>query len=294
MDDLNAKQQAFVQEYLISRNGSQAYIRAGYRVKNADVAKSAAARLLTNVNVAAAVAQGQKAAQERAEIKLDDVIKQLWHIATVDRTAITAYRIGACRYCWGIEHHYQWKTPREYSEAIEQHILKGEAYQANHPAPEQEGGYGYNITRAPYPGCPECNGLGTPYTRFLDTDLMTPEQRVIFNGVKKTTTGLQYMLADRIKALEALGKHFGLSGKKRDEATSSLSQALADIASRGSTMPIAEPASASVASFDTGGEDYDAFLAGRGAESDEGIEVHDAQKAFIIKQGSSRATLPRR
>ena len=48
---LTPKQKAFCDEYLIDLNATQAYIRAGYAVKDESVAKVNASRLLTNANV---------------------------------------------------------------------------------------------------------------------------------------------------------------------------------------------------------------------------------------------------
>lgn len=73
MSSLSPKQQLFIDEYLIDLNATQAAIRAGYSAKTA---KQQASRLLTNVNITAAVA---KAKQERSEVtKIDAewVLKQ--------------------------------------------------------------------------------------------------------------------------------------------------------------------------------------------------------------------------
>lgn len=52
---LNSKQQRFAEEYVIDLNATAAYWRAGYKPKDDHVAKVAASRLLTNVNVKAEV-----------------------------------------------------------------------------------------------------------------------------------------------------------------------------------------------------------------------------------------------
>ena len=52
-DPLTPKQQAFVDEYLISGNQTQAYIKAGYSPKSA---APNAVRMMENENVRAAVA----------------------------------------------------------------------------------------------------------------------------------------------------------------------------------------------------------------------------------------------
>lgn len=45
---------------------------------------------------------------------------------------------------------------------------------------------------------------------------------------------------DRMKALELLGKHFGLGNKREEESVDRLSQALQEIAARGSAQPIGQ------------------------------------------------------
>lgn len=48
---LTPKQQLFADEYIKSGNATEAYIKAGYQVKNQGSSKAAASRLLTNVNL---------------------------------------------------------------------------------------------------------------------------------------------------------------------------------------------------------------------------------------------------
>lgn len=48
---LTAKQRLFADEYIKSGNATEAYIKAGYSVKNNGSAKAASSRLLTNVNL---------------------------------------------------------------------------------------------------------------------------------------------------------------------------------------------------------------------------------------------------
>jgi phage terminase small subunit len=78
---LNPKQRRFVAEYLVDLNATQAAIRAGYAKKNADVTGP---RLLGNVGVSKAVAEGIEKRQERLEVKADDVLRELLRIAMAD------------------------------------------------------------------------------------------------------------------------------------------------------------------------------------------------------------------
>ena len=78
---LTAKQQRFVDEYLIDLNATQAAIRAGYSPKTAD---QQASRLLTNVKVRQYLAQRQGERAERTEITQDMVLKELAKIGFSD------------------------------------------------------------------------------------------------------------------------------------------------------------------------------------------------------------------
>lgn len=81
--NLTAKQQRFVDEYLIDLNATAAYKRAGYKATGHS-AESAAARLLSNVEVAKAIAQAQEKRQERTFITADRVLQELARIAFFD------------------------------------------------------------------------------------------------------------------------------------------------------------------------------------------------------------------
>ena len=78
---LTPRQAAFVREYLVDLNATQAAIRAGY---SEDTAKQQGARLLTNADVLAAVDAGK--AQRAAELKVtaSDVVRILLKEATAD------------------------------------------------------------------------------------------------------------------------------------------------------------------------------------------------------------------
>jgi phage terminase small subunit len=72
---LNPKQEHFVAEYLIDLNATQAAIRAGYSKKTA---KSQGQRLLTNVDIAAAVVRAQGDRTERTNITQDYVLESIF------------------------------------------------------------------------------------------------------------------------------------------------------------------------------------------------------------------------
>jgi len=75
---LSDKQQAFAREYLVDRNATQAAIRAGY---SPATAKQQGARLLTNVDVRAAVNRGETAIAEKTELTVLSITNRLLTIA---------------------------------------------------------------------------------------------------------------------------------------------------------------------------------------------------------------------
>lgn len=78
---LTAKQQRFVDEYLIDLNATQAAIRAGFSAKTA---RQAGNRLLTNVDIQQAIQAGMEARSGRVAITQDMVLRELAKIGFSD------------------------------------------------------------------------------------------------------------------------------------------------------------------------------------------------------------------
>lgn len=78
---LTAKQQRFVDEYLIDLNATQAAIRAGYSAKTAGQIGD---ENLKKPQIAAAVAERMKAREQRTEITQDMVLRELAKIGFSD------------------------------------------------------------------------------------------------------------------------------------------------------------------------------------------------------------------
>jgi phage terminase small subunit len=78
---LTPKQQTFVDEYLVDLNATQAAIRAGYSKKTA---RSQGERMLTNVDVAAAIQKGFQKRSEKTQITAEKVLLELAVIAFAD------------------------------------------------------------------------------------------------------------------------------------------------------------------------------------------------------------------
>ena len=89
MPELSEKQKRFVSEYLIDLNATQAAIRAGYSAKTA---RSVGSENLTKPDIAAAIAEGQAKAAERAEWTAAERMASLKEI--FDREAISDARVA--------------------------------------------------------------------------------------------------------------------------------------------------------------------------------------------------------
>ncbi|MGX4989595.1 terminase small subunit [Enterobacter kobei] len=196
---LSAKVKRFIAEYLKDNNATAAAARAGYSDPNYG------RQLIANPNVAQAIAQQQKASIARTLGSADEVLAQMWQLATFDANQLSQYRRGACRYCWGFGHHYQWR------DAVELEEKRLEAIERDRREPEDSGGYGYDHTREPNPECPRCNGdgIGQPY--FPDTRKLPQVSRLAYSGLKVGKNGVEITAISRERMFEAVMKRLGLA-----------------------------------------------------------------------------------
>lgn len=202
---LTAKQQRFVQEYLIDLNATQAAIRASYSRR---VAGQIGDENLKKPQIAFEI---QKAKDERAQkvgIEADMVLSHLWAIATADPNEIVSYRLGACRFCHGIEHAYQWTGEAEFKKA------EAKARGSNYDAISIEGGFGFDLTADPHPDCPACCGEGIGRMHVAETRTLSPQARKLLAGVKYTRYGVEVRLHDQLAALEKVARHLGMFNDK--------------------------------------------------------------------------------
>ena len=90
---LSPKHEAFVQAY-VSRgmNGTKAYRAVYPSIKSDDVAGAAAARLLGNVKVQARIAEIMRAGAERAEVTVEQVVRELKLLGFSDIRQVVSWR----------------------------------------------------------------------------------------------------------------------------------------------------------------------------------------------------------
>lgn len=196
---ITAKQQAFVDHYVVHRNGTAAY-RHAFNVRPATKDKSvsdAASKLIGDPEIAAEIerALNKASAASPVTFTVADALAKWLDIATADPDELIGLRVGACRHCHGEGGGYQWHE-REYLAACDRAEAEGVAL------PDPAGGFGYDHTAAPNPDCWKCRGEGVERVVARDTSKLTPQAKLLYGGVKQTRDGVQILIADRSKALE--------------------------------------------------------------------------------------------
>ncbi|MFR9710750.1 terminase small subunit [Paenibacillus sp. MB22_1] len=206
---LTPKQQLFVKEYLIDLNATQAAIRAGYSKKTAN---EQGARLLAKASIQDALQEAMNKRAEKVEITAEQVLQRWIDIAYADPNEIAHFRRVCCRYCFGIEHQYQWIDQEEYEAAVE--AIKEEAANSKKKKPVKipsaAGGYGFDPQLRPHPKCPKCHGEGIGQLHINDTRDLSPRAKALFAGIKATTAGIEIKFHDQDKALENIARHLGM------------------------------------------------------------------------------------
>ena len=154
MAKLTAKQQRFVNEYLIDLNATQAAIRAGYSEKTAF---SIGTENLRKPLIQKAIQQRKQAREQRTEITQDRVIQELAAIGFARATDYAKIAPGG-----GVD--------------------------------------------------------------FVSTEELTESQKAAVVSIKETQNGTEIRLADKLKALELIGKHLGMF----DRNTNGIDQEIED------------------------------------------------------------------
>lgn len=227
---LTAKRQCFVGEYLLDLNSTAAAVRAGYSTKTAN---RIGPELLGKTCVAVAVKAAMDARSARTEVTADLVLRRWWDIANANVNDLVQYRRGACRFCYGTDHQFQWRTAREFDLAC------SEARDAKKSEPRCDGGFDYDETTAPNMKCPECCGEGVGRVHAIDTASLSGSARLLFDGVKATKDGVEIKIVDRAKALENVARHLGMFNDKltlKGEAENPLTLLIREI--QGNAMPV--------------------------------------------------------
>lgn len=202
----NIRHEKFAQLVASGKPSSVSYGEAqrgdGSAVTESD--RVGAAKWLRIASVADRIKELREATATRSEWTVTDALRDFLDIAEAPVNELIATRIGACRFCYGDNHLYQWKE-REFLEACQ----RAEQADPPEPLPDIAGGFGYRRTAQPCPTCPECEGEGVMRVVPQDTTKLSPAAARIYEGVKKTRDGYEIKIADRHKARENAARIIG-------------------------------------------------------------------------------------
>lgn len=233
---LTAKQLLFAEIYADLLNGARAAELAGYP-KNS--AKQIASENLTKPDVCKVVAHFKALRIAQLGLTAEDLVVQWADIAFADPSEIVRVVSGACRYCYGIDHAYHWRTEDEFSQAKRKWQAGSKQSKAETYCPTKKGGFGYDHTLTPHAKCPMCNGCGTTNLELTPSDQVSPAARKLLKTVFQTKDGFKITLRDQDKALEQLSKIKGIYDQPdAGETVSAIGEWIREIQRKGSKPPL--------------------------------------------------------
>ena len=98
VEDLTAKQTAFVDAIISGANGATAYVTAGYTAPNTNTATAGASRLLANVKISTAIARLKAGTAQRVDVSQDKLVAEYWDTYHAARQLETP-NLTAARQC---------------------------------------------------------------------------------------------------------------------------------------------------------------------------------------------------
>lgn len=205
----------FIAEYLAThpRNATRAYLAAyGGSEKTAGVCGPT---LLKDPDVIAEIERREAQMLDDLELKAEDVLREIFLIATADPRELSEYHVGACRFCHGDQHRYH-RTPAEYQRDLDDYMATSGKDDPLALSFKVKGGIGFNPYAEPHPDCPECFGKGQGYEVFKDTRNLSPGAARLYEGVKRTRDGLEIKQRSREPALQLAAQHLGIAKNKTE------------------------------------------------------------------------------
>lgn len=204
-DTLTPKMERFAQAWARTGNKAAAY-RDAYNVHPNTLPNSvwaSANKIASLGKVQRRYDELQRAAALETIVSIRELLQLEWDIATADPNEISYIAKRCCRYCYGVNHRYQWVDTEEHFEACVKALDEGQK------TPSDAGGVGFTRAREPADDCPQCLGLGIDETVMNDTRKLTGKARRLFKGLDYKNGQWVVQLHDQTKAREQVGRMLG-------------------------------------------------------------------------------------
>ncbi len=212
---LSVNKQRFVAALLAQRTYNQTAAYEAVYAARGSSASTAAAMLMNEPEVKAAVEEGLAARLKKMELTAEEVLRDVALGVTGDGSELSDHVVDCCRHCYGHQHGYQ-MTPNEYRTALKAYLAhdadrKGGPFDPLGLEFDMRGGVGFDPRKPPVDVCPECFGRGVTTVLFKDTRYLSEAGRRQYGGVKMTKNGPEIQVRSRDKALEIAAKHTGVA-----------------------------------------------------------------------------------
>lgn len=198
----------FAREFVKDFHGKDAAIRCG---ANPRTAVFTAANLLQRPNVREMIERLVSERRERLDIAADDIGRYWLKLATADPRELCPVVVACCRYCYGVDHDYQYSVA-EFRDAQRRHLRTQLKKKQEDRVPfDERGGSDYDFTKPPVEDCPECRGRGINRPVPVDIQALSEGAQLLFDGYKYTKDGVEIKFRDRSRAMENLANMLGLN-----------------------------------------------------------------------------------
>lgn len=206
MGQLTVLQNNLAEQFVATRNAGLAYRRVYNPPAHLTSAElwSRANQALKSPGVQARIEELQQQALINVLISAQDIIQDWVDIVSADPNELIRHVRINCRYCRGIDHHYQW---------VEADLLEAQTRALENPTlpmPDHFGGIGFNGTLPPVEDCPRCFGVGVGEVVVADTTQLSGSARKLFRGIKVTKNGIEVLMANQDEARKQLAECMGL------------------------------------------------------------------------------------
>lgn len=180
--------------------------RAAFRpcesLDSAAVSK-AAAKTLKRPRIIKRIEELRAPVIKKMKFEAEEVLGRWIKIANAWPGDLVQLRRQCCRYCYGIDHQFQWVE-------IDYALLVAKCINDKAMPPDDAGGYGFNGTLEPNIDCPKCFGDGVAEVYITDTRKLRGGAKILFDGIKKTKDGWEVKILDRMAALDSIAKYLGM------------------------------------------------------------------------------------
>jgi phage terminase small subunit len=195
----------FIFEYMKDYNNTEAVRRAGYEGKHA---RQEGWRLSQMPMIKSEIKRQQEQRLSKISLDADDVWRDVRAVLNSDPRNIVEHRRGACRYCHGADHEYQFR-PQEMRDA---RVKFAESdYGKAGLLFDEQGGLGYDSRKEPHPDCPECEGQGIEVLVAHDTRLLSKEEAALYDGIEPTKHGTKFKMRSRDAARDLAARVLGMN-----------------------------------------------------------------------------------